>query len=194
MLPLILLLALTAAVLTPYAMMLLARHKAVKRIRSVALGSGFKVKALHRGVFFARNRSSKYDLLFASRHKVYAVKLWSSVYPESSMVVCSPDSFYVGRKAAELFEQEGRGSYNFRQPTKRVPKTSLGVKLKGNRELACILLMCPGYKNVARRSGKSILVYEQGDVLFDKKLYYPQGFEALLLENLASGESLPTSR
>ena len=79
MLPLILLLALTAAVLTPYAMMLLARHKAVKRIRSVALGSGFKVKALHRGVFFARNRSSKYDLLFASRHKVYAVKLWSSV-------------------------------------------------------------------------------------------------------------------
>ena len=194
MLPLILMLALTAAVLTPYAMMLVARHKAIKRIKSVALGSGFKVKSLHKCVFFARNRSSKYDLLFASRHKVYAVKLWSSVYPESSMVVCSPDSFYVGRRTAELFEQEGRGSYNFRQPTKRVPKVRLGVKVRGNRELVSILLMCPGYKSISRRSGKSILVYEQGDIIFDKKLYYPQGFEALLLENLADGENLPASR
>lgn len=182
MIPLFLILILVIILLAPYAILLVRRQIMLKEIKALALRCGFKVKSLHKLVFFARNRGNKYDLVFVGKQRVYAVKLWSALHSDSTLVVCPDNSYYVARGVGEPFEQKGRGEYNLRDKRKKVPDTQLAIKLRGNRETVPIMLFYPSCKRVMQRRGKDILVYEQGDRVFGKRMYFPDGFKSLLLE------------
>ena len=182
MLPLFLILILAIILLSPYAILTVRRYKVIKEIKTLALRCGFKVKEIHKLVFLARNRGDKYDLIFAGKQRVYAVKLWSALHTDSTLVVCPDNAYYVARGVGEPFEQKGRGEYNLRDLRKKVPDTQLTVKLRANREIVPILLFYPCYKKVMQRRGKDILIYEQGDRIFGKRMYFPDGFKQLILE------------
>jgi len=183
MLPALLILLVAALALTPYGIMLFKRHKMLKRIKTVAAKSGFKMKSLNKLVFFAWNTGRKYDFVFVGERSAYAVKLWSSLYSDSTLVLGRDDSFYVSRRVSEPFAQKSRGDYNFREPKRRAPETKLEFRLKGGREIIPVLLVYPKYKAIMKKKGNDILIYEQGDTVFGKRIYYPEGFERILMKD-----------
>ena len=189
MLPVFLILLICIILLAPYAILLVRRHKTVKEIKEVALGCGFKVKPLHKLVFFSRNRGKKYDYMLAGKHRIYAVKLWSATRADSTLVVCGKSSYYVSGRVSEPFEQRDRGEYNLHSRRLKAPEIKHSVKARQDREIIEIMLVCPAYKRVIQRRGNDILVYEQGDRIFGKRMYYPDGFKSLLFDD-ANASSL----
>ena len=180
MLPILLVLLIAAIALTPYVIMLIKRHKMLKRIKIVAAKSGFKMKSLNKLVFFAWNTSKKYDFIFVGEKSAYAVKLWSSLYSDSTLVLGRGDSFYISRRVSEPFLQKNKGDYNFREPRRQAPETKLELRLKRDVNITPVVLIYPKYKTIIKKKGNDILVYEQGDIVFGKRIYYPEGFERLL--------------
>ena len=183
MLPIFLIFIIAAIVLSPYAIMLFRRYKILKEIINIATRCGFKVKMLNRYVFFARNRGRKYDLLFVGKSRVYAVKLWSAMYADATLVVCPNNRYYVARGVSEPFEQKGRGEYHFRNTNKRVPNTVNDFKVRCEREMVPVLLLSPAYKKVMRRNGKDTAICEQGDIIFGKKMYFADRFKGIVLSD-----------
>ena len=183
MLPIFLIFIIAAMVLSPYAIMLFRRNKTLKEIIIIATRCGFRVKMLKRAVFFARNRGAGYDLLFIGKSRAYAVKLWSALYTDSTLVVCPDNKYYVARGMNEPFEQKGRGEYHFRNAKKRVPDTVTDLKLRGDREIIPVLLLSPVYKRVMQRVGKDTVIYEQGDTVFGKKMYFADRFKGIILSD-----------
>ena len=183
MLPVFLILLICMILLAPYAILLVRRHKTVQEIKEVAIGCGFKVKPLHKLVFFSRNRGKEYDYMLVGKHRIYAVKLWSATRADSTLVVCGKSSYYVSGRVSEPFEQRDRGEYNLHSRRLNVPETKHSLKVRQDREIVGIMLVSPAYKRVIQRRGNDILVYEQGDKIFGKRMYYPDGFKALLFDS-----------
>ena len=183
MLPIFLIFAVSAIALSPCAIMLVRRAKALNKIKALASRCGFKIKNAHRFVFLARNRGATYDVVLANKQRVYAVKLWSALHNDSTLVLCPDNTYYVARGVSEPFEQKDRGEYNLRNRRRKVPDTKLTVKVGAGREMVNVLLICPPYKKIMQRRGKDILIYEQGDRIFGKTVYFPDGFEKLILES-----------
>ena len=182
MLPIFLIFLVVAIVISPYAILLVRRAKTLKEIKILSAKCGFKVKNAHKFVFFANNRGATYDVIFAGKQRVYAVKLWSSLHADSTLVICPDNSYYVARGVSEPFEQKDRGEYNLHNRRLKVPDTKLTVKLRASREIVPILLMYPPCKKVMQRRGKDIFIYEQGDRIFGKRMYFPDGFKELILK------------
>ena len=190
MLPIFLIFIIAAMVLSPYAIMLFRRYKILKEIINIATRCGFKAKILNRVVFFARNRGVKYDLLFVGKTRVYAVKLWSALYSDSTLVVCPNNKYYVARGVSEPFDQKGRGEYHLRDVKKKAPETVIDFKIRGERETVPVLLLYPAYKKIMQRNGNDIAIYEQGDLVFGKKMYSADRFKEMLFE---SADTVTTS-
>lgn len=183
MLPIFLILLIFIILIAPYAVLILRRYKAVKEIKDVANGCGFKIKPLHNHVFFSLNRGKRYDYIFVGKHRIYAVKLWSAVRADSTLVVCGKSSYYVSGKVNEPFEQRDRGEYNLHSRRIKVPETKHSLKVRQDKEVIEIMLVFPAYKRVIQKRGNDIFVYEQGDSLFGKRIYYPDGFKAMLFDS-----------
>lgn len=189
MLPIFLVLLVVAIASAPYVIMLVRRMKTLNEIKSLARKCGFKVKDANKLVFFARNKGASYDLLIADKQRVFAIKLWSALHSDSTLVVCPDNTYYIARGVEEPFKQKDRGEYNLRNGRSRVPATRLTVKLRANREIIPILLLCPTYKRIMQRRGKDIVIYEQGDRIFGKRLYFADGFKELILKTAATAST-----
>lgn len=181
MLFVILILLLMLFVCTPYVNVVLKRRRMLKHVTATARASGFRVRYLHRFVCLSPNRLGAYDVLFESRSRAIAVKLWSAVKKDGALVIRENGTFYRTRTVPEPFEPNKKRRRELRSGVRRVAVTRKNFKLKKDKPLTKVLLYYPPDREIAvQLADGRVGILEMGDRVFDKLLCSPSRLEAML--------------
>lgn len=178
----VLILLVAAGVASPYILVAVKRRKMLRRLCTAARRCGFRVRSRRRFAHLAPNRGREYDLLFECKTHAYAVKLWSAVRKNTSLVIRGGYAAEVGKISAPL--ETGRNAEGgFFGVGKRVPVTKNKFRMKRAKTVKNILLIYPPYREmtVVNSSVRKKLAF--GDEIFGKTLLLPGDFEKLLEEN-----------
>ncbi len=177
---LIAVLLLAALVLSPRVISICKRKKMLARLTQTAEKNGFRVLKLHRFVYFARNRAQMYDVLFESRERAFAVKLWSAVNIRATLVVDERGGVRESAVLPPELDTHLAGERVHTAKYKRVPRTRCNFKLKENKPTEYIMLYYPQNKAAVLQKGGQKKYLKSGDRIFDKILCTPKYFAEML--------------
>ena len=186
MLTFIAILLAVAALSYPYAAAAVSRFRMLRRLARVSRGLGFRFR--HRGMpSVARNRGRRYDLLIENEEKIFAVKLWSAYRRDSALLVNEIGEIRERRRIREPLSVRRKKPQHHRSLALAVPRTRLTLRKTESRSVTRILLVYPSYREVLAERDCRTVRLGSGDNLFDKLLYSPSAFEALLRRESARG-------
>ena len=176
--------AVAGAYLYPFVSGMVLMAHSLKGIRERARALGYGYKRFYKNIFLVRNRAQRYDLMIYDKEKIYAVKLWSSYFIRSRLVVTERGGVFEQRQTMPVFctEQNGGSPRIMSSRIVGVPRTK-EIKNKTGRQLQNVLLIYPSYREMVVRAGKKEVAIESGDSLFDKVVYSPSAFLKVLEEN-----------
>ncbi len=173
---------LAAAWLYPYVSGIVLKARMLKNIREKARSFGYRYKRLYKNIFFVKNKADKYDVIIYDAEKLYAVKLWSSYFVRSRLIVTEKGGVYEERPTMPVFLTEKNGG-SPRVSAGRisgVPLTKPAVKNSGGRRVENFLLIYPSYKEITVKQAKGRAQIESGDELFGKTVVSPSFFVSKL--------------
>ena len=152
------------------------RARMLKKLRNEVRAEGYKYRRFYKNIFLVHNRSSKYDLIIYNEERLYAVKLWSSYFVDTSLILSRDGRVHERRMTRKVFAVDDKGSFALKGFSHSVPKTKLGAKYRRGRKVFDVLLVYPSYKNVMFFDGKREVKVSTGDEIMDKLLYSPYSF------------------
>ncbi len=170
-------------VLSPRIISVCKRKRMLARLTQTAERNGFRVRRLHSFVYFARNRAQVYDVLFESRERAFAVKLWSATNIRAVLVVderggvCERAVLPPELDTHRAHERVHIAKY------KPIPRTRCNFKLRENKPTEYIMLYYPQNKAVVLQKGGQKKYLRSGDRIFDKILCTPKYFANMLAED-----------
>ncbi len=174
-----------AILLMPHAVMIVKRRITLKRLADVANGAGFEVHSLRRVAYFSSNRSEGYDLLFLSKERAFAVKLWSAFSPDRLLFVAEDGSYREGRRIPEVMSENKveKKHYVLHGSVNPAPITKRNFKVRPAVTVDCVLLYFPPYRSARMRVNGKIEDIRDGARLWGKTVYSPDGFADLLAKS-----------
>ena len=179
MLFIILVLLIALGVLSPYIAVTVKRRRMLRRLVRVARQAGFRPRRLHRFVCLSFNRGRKYDLLFECKTHCYAVKLWSAVRKNTTLVLkngCVSETATLYEPLMTGKREQGRAKGR----EKRVPVTVNNFKVSRGKPVTGVLLFYPPYREITVEGVSRRKTLSTGDKMFDKIICFPGGFEEML--------------
>ena len=99
-----------SAVAYPYAEGVMLKARMLKRLRLEARDAGYKYRRFYKNIFLVKNRSPRYDLIIYDEKTLFAVKLWSSYFRGSSLVLTEMGRVIERRKTRPVFKLRERSS------------------------------------------------------------------------------------
>ncbi len=167
------------AIAYPYVWGIVLKAQMLKKLRQHARAKGFKYRRFYKNIFFVRNLSGRYDMVIYNDRKLYAVKLWSSYYTRSNLVLTKEGRIYELRESRPTFDtsEKGHSVKYIKGFTHSVPRTRLPKKYtKSQRQIENVLLIYPSYKGIFYIDGKKKIPLGTSDEIFDKRIYSPSAF------------------
>ena len=116
---------LAGACLYPYASGIVLKARMLRTLRERARASGFKYRRFYKNIFFVRNRSPKFDMVIYNENRLYAVKLWSSYFVHSTLVVNKQGRVLERRRTRPVFQLTNKKYEFINGLSHSVPKTRL---------------------------------------------------------------------
>lgn len=175
-------LVIAAAILYPYVWGMVLKARMLRDLREAVRGAGFKYRRLYKNIFLVKNRSSRYDVIVYNDETLYAVKLWSAYFVDSTLVLSKKGRFFEQRETRRVFNLEENGKKYIKGRSHSMPKTRLAKKYTVGRKLERILLIYPSYKDIVFFDGKTKTHIKTKDELFGKTVYSPFAFKNTLRE------------
>lgn len=170
-----------AAFIYPYAWGMFLRFRMLSKLRAEAKEAGFKCRRLYKSILLVKNRSAKYDIVIYDDETLYAVKLWSSYFLHSELIINGDGRVYELRKIRDVFkaraDSKGRFIKGF---SHAVPRTRLPQKYTQGRNVENILLVYPSYDRIAYVDGRRRVELKTEDGLFEKTIYSPFALASML--------------
>ncbi len=168
-------------VLSPYIIIAVKRARVLRRLSAAAKKSGFRVRRLHRFVCLSFNRAPRYDLLFESRERAFAVKLWSATNARGTLVINADGRAYERASLPPELDTEAERERIYTTRARRVPVTRSNFRIRQGKEIEYILLYAPQNKSAVLSNGKGHRALHNGERVFGKLLCTPKYFEEILL-------------
>ena len=169
-------LLIAAAVAYPYVEGILLKAQMLKRLRIEARDAGFKYRRFYKNIFLVRNRATRYDLIIYDEKRIFAVKLWSSYFQGSSLVLTEMGRVIERRKTRPVFNLRTRSADFVLSRPQSVRPTKIAKRYTVNREMERILLIYPSYDKIIAKRGAGEVILKSGDELFFKTIYSPSAF------------------
>lgn len=160
----------------PYAEGILLKARMLKRLRQEARDAGYKYRRFYKNIFLVRNRSSRYDLIIYDEKTLYAVKLWSSYFRGSSLVLTEMGRVIERRKTRPVFKLKERSADFVLKRPQTVSPTRISKKYTVGRDVVRVLLIYPSYEKIIAKRGAGEIILGSGDQLFSKTIYSPSAF------------------
>ncbi len=180
---LIAVLLLAALVLSPCIITACKRKKMLARLTLTARKNGFRVRRLHRLVYFARNRAPIYDMLFENRERAFAVKLWSASNARATLIIDKNGSVCERALLPPELDTHLSGERVHTTKYKQIPITRRNFTLKQDKPTEYIMLYYPQNKAVILQNGEQKKYLRSSDRIFDKILCTPKYFAELLINS-----------
>ncbi len=174
--------ALLLIILSPYILIVSKRRKMLRELEAVARKNGFVLRRLHRLVCFSPNRAPRYDILFESRTRAFAVKLWSTARQGSTLYITPDGKTRESVNIPPELDTEKSAGRTLNGKKKTVAVTRDNFKVRKGKPTERVLLYYPQNKGiffVARGIKKPLA---DGDRFFDKVLCSPEYFKKMISE------------
>ena len=182
-------LVIASAVAYPYVEGIMLKAQMLKRLREEARNAGFKYRRFYKNIFLVRNRAAHYDLVIYDEKKLFAVKLWSSYFKGSSLVLTEKGRVIERRKTRSVFDLNKRSADFVLSRPQSVRPTKIPKKYTVGREMERILLIYPSYDKIIAKRGAGEVILKSGDELFFKTVYSPSAFIKRLKEHSETKEN-----
>ena len=167
----------------PYVWGCILKAKMLKKLMEDSDKLGYKYRKFYKSIFFVHNRSQKYDFVIYNEERLYAVKLWSSYYVNTNLLVSRDGKAREFRRTRHVFSNEENGEKWLKGISYRIKPTRLDEKYKRGREVVRVLLIYPSYKRVIYNNGTTNTRILGGEKIMDKLLFSPFSFTNDLKKN-----------
>ena len=179
--------------LYPYVARVIARRRMLTRLCRDIRRVGGKVRRLCRFPALSRNCAKVFELLIRVGQTQYAVKLWSPKHKDAELRVDKNGRIFEVRTVGAPLTPHGRHhNRTVRGRSYSVPLTKARFRTPRSVRQVSILLVAPSYRRILRHDGAGWYELGVGDVLFDKLLFTPSEFLALVRREGTAGSSHQT--
>ena len=163
-----------AILLFPYAVVVKKRMAMLSQIEKAAAQKGYKMFALHRAVPFSKNRSTSFDFLIENKDSAVAIKLWSAVKCENTLVINSDRTAIEISASPEPIKARRKNALVTVKRSYKIPVPAVKFPVRRGQTVEKILLYYPKYSMTLLDYGKERRELEDGDRIFGMTVCSPE--------------------